>query len=226
MDNIKMSIYKYKKKSNLSPNDFGAVYVDIDNIEGDMLLNETYINGSPQYLQTTESDVIGKNHVIVLNGDYVNNNDDFFENYYTVLYKNNENTYTVCISKEFGFEPTNIPQFLLEVMYNNGYKYFSEFYDMTELKGNSLSDYTINDNENLYMIMDIEFGKYIKSYNWIFENLTNGNIYYPQLNVYSPFTSYEEVQILDKGFYSIIFEYELHNGTKKSFKLNGAFYKK
>ena len=74
--------------------------------------------------------------------------------------------------------------------------------------------------------MDIEFGKYIKSYNWIFENLTNGNIYYPQLNVYSPFTSYEEVQILDKGFYSIIFEYELHNGTKKSFKLNGAFYKK
>ena len=228
IDNIGMNLYKFKRKDDLKPSDFGAVYIDIDHIEDDyrLIRDSERFNGQPLYIQIPETENIGMNHVIVLEGDYSNDKDDFFTYYYRILYKNGEQEYTVCISKEFGFEPEYIPQFLLEVMYNNGYRYFSEFYNMKELNGNTIDDFTITDEESLCITINLKFGKYIKDYEWIFKNLTTGENYYPIMNVYSPFMTHENINLLSSGFYDVIFKYELYNGEKREFKLNSAFYKK
>lgn len=227
IDNVIMNVYKYTKKDDLKPEDFGAVYIDIDNIENDFNAQSdlSRFSGELQYMSIAENSNIGLNHVIVLEGDYVNNSDTFFEHYYTILYINKDKKYTVCISKDFDFEPDRIPQFLLEVMYSNGYRYFSEFYDMKELSGNKIEDYTIGDNEALCISLSLKFGKQIKDYEWVFKNLSNGSLYYPQMNIYSPFVTHD-ITTMDAGFYDIIFTYELYDGTVKEFKLNSAFYKK
>ena len=228
IDTIGMVLYKYKRKVDLKPQDFGAVYIDIDHIEDDYRLkrDSDRYTGDMQYVQIPETTEIGMNHIIVLEGDYTKNQDNFFEYYYTILYKNDDKEYTVCISKEFNFEPKEIPQFLLEVMYSNGYKYMAEFYDMTELTGNTIDDFTINENESLCISVDLKFGYYIKNHEWIFKNLSNGETYYPQVDIYSPFVTYGNTSELPTGFYDIIFTYELYDGTFKEFKLNSAFYKK
>lgn len=228
VDNIGLNLYKFRKKEDLKPSDFGAVYIDIDHIEDDyrLIRDSERFNGQPQYVQVQESNNIGMNHVIVLEGDYADNKDDFFTYYHRVLYKNKDKQYTVCISKDFGFEPMEIPQFLLEVMYSNGYRYFSEFYDMKELNGNKFEDFIITDEESLCVTMNLKFGKYIKDYEWIFKNLSTGVYYYPIMNIYSPFITHENINTIDPGFYDIIFKYELYDGTKQEFKLNSAFYKK
>lgn len=228
VDNIGMNLYKFKKKNDLKPSDFGAVYIDIDHIEDDyrLIRDSERFNGQPQYIQVPETESIGMNHVIVLEGDYADNKDDFFTYYHRVLYKNKDKQYTVCISKDFGFEPREIPQFLLEVMYSNGYRYFSEFYDMKELNGNKFEDFIITDEESLCVTLNLKFGKYIKDYEWIFKNLSTGIDYYPIMNIYSPFITHENINTIDPGFYDIIFKYELYDGTKQEFKLNSAFYKK
>ena len=46
------------------------------------------------------------------------------------------------------------------------------------------------------------------------------------MNVYSPFMTHENINLLNSGFYDVIFKYELYNGEKREFKLNSAFYKK
>ena len=109
-------------------------------------------------------------------------------------------------------------------MYSNGYRYFSEFYNMKELNGNTIDDFTITDEESLCITINLKFGKYIKDYEWIFKNLTTGENYYPTMNVYSPFMTHENINLLSPGFYDIIFKYELYDGRKQEFKLNSAFY--
>ena len=229
INNIDIMLYKYKKKDSLSPEDFGAVYIDIDNIEdiNEPLPYSVLFSNTKQYIQLNNEDSnIGLNHVIVLIGDYTDSKDLFFDYYYRVLYKNGDKEYTVCISKEFGFEPKNIPQFLLEVMYNNGYKYFAEFYEMSELKGYNIENYTITDGESLCISTNLKFGKFIKEYDWIFENITLNDIIYPKLNTYSPFITHENTAELTPGYYNIIFKYKLIGSSENEIKLNSAFIKK
>ena len=53
----------------------------------------------------------------------------------------------------------------------------------------------------------------IKDYEWIFKNLTTGENYYPIMNVYSPFMTHENINLLSSGFYDVIFKYELYNSS-------------
>lgn len=225
IDNVGINLYKFRKKDALSPSDFGSVYVDIDNIEYMGEYKKHTFNGEPQYLQMMENDQYGLNHVIVLKGDWTNSQNDFFESYYTVLYKNKDLVYTLCISKQFGFEPKEIPQFLLEVMYNNGYKYFSEFYEMMELAGDKIENYSLFDDESICICTDLKFGRYITEYEWEFENASSGDIFYPDITTESPFVHPDKIVKLTPGYYNVNFKYKLTDGRENVIKLNSAFKK-
>lgn len=226
-DNAGITLYKYHKKDNLTPEDFGSIYIDFDHIEDyNLHVPKHLLNNNMQYLPVSNTNDFGLNHVIIFEGDYSSIMNDFFDYYHKLLYINNGKEYTVCISKEFGFEPKEIPQFLLEVMYNNGYRYFSEFFKMSELKGDNIDNYTINDNETLCISTNLILGNYIKEYTWEFENITKGDIFYPIMNNNTPFTTHDNTSSLTPGYYNIIFKYKLVDGEENIIKLNSAFIKK
>jgi hypothetical protein len=111
-------------------------------------------------------------------------------------------------------------------MYNNGYRYFSEFFKMSELKGDNIDNYTINDNETLCISTNLTLGNYIKEYTWEFENITKGDVFYPIMNNNTPFITHDNTSSLTPGYYNIIFKYKLVDGEENIIKLNSAFIKK
>lgn len=145
--------------------------------------------------------------------------------------------YTICVSKQFEFDPTEwlntanpSPK---SSIYKNTYEYFPEFHYLEELSGKTLSDYTAYDNDAICAVPFIggdrnntlKYGKDIKNVEWEFENITTGEIIKLNNSIREPYiTNKNYNDYLDYGYYNVTFRYRLGNNDKE-INLNSAFRK-
>lgn len=145
--------------------------------------------------------------------------------------------YTVCVSKEFDFDPSewldNASDSPKAKLYKNSYEYFPEFHYLEPLGGDSLDDYTVHDNDAIcaipYIAGDqtktLKFGEYIEPYEWTIENTTTGQIINLPGSIREPYiTDGSLSKTLDPGYYNIRFRYKLGSNIKE-LKLLSAFRK-
>ena len=201
-----------------------------------------------------------QNHELVYNGICLNhllilniNQWDVLEiekivkpNYFTLqrLIKDNDGntikTYLICISREFGYKPTDkLREQLIEKIndksineiYREDYIFIPEFHKLIPLiKPDNIYDfesYKITDFDALCIIPDLTYGKNIEEYDWEFINVSKPNSQPIQLNaIKEPFIANNQNSPLEPGYYNIKFHYRLTNENKiNTISLDSAFIK-
>lgn len=174
------------------------------------------------------------NHMIILRGDKTNN-EWFKKNYFIItriakLDNNNEVLYTICISKSFNYKPgyklkEELKKYINNDLVREDYIFIPQYHYLIPFGGKTLLDYTISRDIPLVIVPEIKFGKWIKEYEWEFENTsTLESFVLPSIQ--EPMFASSESEILPNGFYNIIFRYSLVDGRTNEIKLTSAFLKK
>lgn len=178
-----------------------------------------------QYIPTTSNirtSGVCLNHILVLKGDYLN--DGLLTRFYYTTFKSNETSkYTICVSKYFWFDPNkSILDFknqYLPYVYRSDYGYFPEFHYLEEMVSDKESYYNINNEDVIAVIPELPLGLKIDSWDWEFINVSTGKtIKLP--NYQEPYVNNLTKELLDKGYYDVIFKYKIgnteHTLTRKS----------
>lgn len=156
-----------------------------------------------------------------------------FANYFTQIRKiSNKIVYTICLSKQFGFEP-NYMQLNKYKIYRDEYVFYPDFHELVEFgennEGENISNYTITDQDALCIIPELSYGKLIEEAQWEFVNVSDPkkNAIIPPVDIKEPFIAAGEESFLKPGYYNIIFRYRLSGENQiNAIELNSAFLKK
>lgn len=142
--------------------------------------------------------------------------------------------YTICVSKEFWFDPNNyISEYLKQYVYRNDYGYFPEFHSLKEIGGDKLSDYVIMDDEAICVVpvfkinnteIPFRIGNEVSGVEWSFENTSLNEVINIPGSVREPYILKENREYLSHGYYDIKFKYNL-SGVDKEILVNSAFIK-
>jgi hypothetical protein len=145
-------------------------------------------------------------------------------------------SYLIFVSKKFFIDA---PKKLYDNEY--GYKYniirndlgfYPQFHYLEKMDGNSIDNYTINSYEavccaaelnNGYKVEDFRYGHMITEAEWTFFNhLTNETIKHPETSR-RPFAAKSSNDIMNPGYYDVVFKYSLTDGTTNECRLDSAF---
>ena len=167
----------------------------------------------------------------MLEGDATNNL-YIQRNYHTSL-KGQTKQYTICISKEFGFQ-MNKTQIQSYPIYKESYIFIPEFHHLEEIGLDKTGDekldyYIVTDEDALCVVPNIAFGKYISEYEWEFINMSSPikKTIKPKGSISEPFISPDTKSYLEPGYYSVVFRYRLTNEDKiNTITLDSAFLKR
>lgn len=186
------------------------------------------LNDTPEgknYTQYLTLDDKNKNHILILKNDVQNN--QYLEDNYFIFKRqiNEQNTYTICISKEIGHIPAINELKKLDI-YKNSYAFIPGFYTLEEFgEGNILQNYTIAQNELLCVKPRLSYGKHIVKHEWEFINtsvIPHKTIKLDR-SINSPFIAPINPEKLDPGYYDVIFRYKLDNDNVNEIRLDSAF---
>lgn len=221
-NNIDIKLYKIMKGASTnypSLSDFNFSR----NITGDVVYQ--YIPISKDY---NDKSGIGLNNILILKGNW--RDDSIINKYYDILstpdewrdyikYKN----YTICISKSFWFDPfiniNNFEKIYKKYIYRNELGFFPSRHHLIEFGGDSVEDYKVY-NDALVAIPNLKYSLPIEVCDWEFINTTTGKSHFiPKMQ--SPIVASSE-QLLDKGYYDIVFRYKLGE-TVKEMRIDSAF---
>lgn len=170
---------------------------------------------------------------------------NILHNHYFMRYKNIQigdnkyQTYTICISRVFGFSPKddeNILYFyntLLEKghIYRDDNIFVPEFHKLVEFGSNKYTElpnikhYTITDEDSLCIIPSLPYGKTIEGYDWEFINVSRGEIIGLKY-IKEPFISNDKPSPLEPGYYNIKLNYKLNNDDKINTVMFDSAFKK
>ena len=196
-----------------------------------------------QYIPTSHTDGVKLNHLLILapNLDETGLSTNILADYYHTISRElaDGSIYTICISKEFWYEPsgevfTTISELdKLGYVYRNDYIFIPEYHDLHELgytssNHPSFEDFIITDKDALCIIPDISFGKAITGYEWEFINNSdplNSSIRLDR-SIKEPFVASPNKEFLKPGYYDIVFRYRLSGEKIHEVKISNAFLKK
>lgn len=206
-----------------------------------------------QYIPADNPDGTGValNNILIFLSEKLD--DEYFDEYHAFLRDNYFIThkdltgpgwrkqYTICVSKQFWFDPNPWMDELLQneninikkFVYRNDYGYFPEFHIVEELYGDNLDDYTVFDNDAVCVIpmigslrnIPLKYGNLISLPEWEFENVSTGEIIKLDKSIREPYIANSTKRILSKGYYNVTFKYRL-GSVEKTIKMNSAFLKK
>lgn len=158
---------------------------------------------------------------------------------YLIFYKYDENNRiknVIAVSKRFYEDTPNFKR--IESKYTlikNHLGYFPQFHKLERIAGDSIEDYTISQYDAICVIPEIHkygntyeqfrYGHMINDIEWSFINTSNDVIYNIPESARLPHLSSNDEQIVDDGFYDVVFKYKL-GGKQNEMRLNGAFRKK
>lgn len=250
---INIGIFKIKNQSPTLDDWFGNMVADY-NISRTPIKDTDNIS-IMQYIPVDNNDTgARRNNVLIFlstekyRTDYFDENHEFLrENYFIThndkkTYKSNgeidsREQYTICVSKQFDFDPMewlntaeDTPK---SYLYKNTYEYFPEFHYLEELSGSTLEDYTAYDNDALCVVPFIggdrnntlKYGKNISDTEWVFENITTGEVQRITNSIREPYITNKNFKnYLTYGYYNVKFRYRLGNEDKEII-LNSAFRK-
>lgn len=168
---------------------------------------------------------IALNNILVLRGDYVND-EDLNNHYYISKKDTTDQVYTICVSKKYRFKPESCAFYkkIKDNIYRNDYGYFPEFHYLVELDGEIESDFHVYNTETIAVIPELPLGlEMIDEMDWEFTNITKNETYkFPYIS--EPFVSSNNKQILPNGYYDILFRFRLGEEWHEM-KFNSAFKK-
>ena len=155
---------------------------------------------------------------------------DIYKFLYFAKEKDGNITYLTFISSKFNDKyPSNIL-----INYNvirNDLVFYPQFHYLEKIDGNTINDYTVSQYDaiccaaeinNNNEIIPFKYGHMITASEWNFyNNLTNEIINHPATSQF-PFIA-DSKNILNPGYYDIVFRYSLNNGTTNECKLKSAF---
>lgn len=237
--NIYRILHKFKPKlEDLMEGDNTNEFVFRRYFEGDNLKNATYT----QYLPVSkDGGGIKLNHLIVMKGDWTEDtwlNDNYFMISKVAKHsslkspeedfneEDMDQLYTICISKKFNFRPKSfLNAYKTNNMIKNTYTYIPQFHQLLPLKGDTLLDYTISDDIPICIKPDIKFGKFIKDWEWEFENASTLEVI-KLPSIQEPFVASTRKELLPSGYYNIKFKYSLIDGQTNEIRITSAFLKK
>ena len=97
--------------------------------------------------------------------------------------------------------------------------FIPEFHKLVEVGSDNvwktIDDYTVSKSDTLCVIPELNFGKYITSYEWEFINVTTNDVIKLNDSISNPFIAPTHKQLLTPGYYNIKFRYRL-NGDETS----------
>lgn len=183
---------------------------------------------------------VALNHLLILKttDEYVINviNSQTLNRFYFVITKNNK--YAICISKIFGFKPSDnvsmlkIYNDISSYIYREDYIFMPEFHKLVSLSNDksgveNIKDYTVTDEDTLCVMPNLSYGKHIEEYDWEFINMSRPWEEPIKLNyIKEPFITNLEKSPLTPGYYTIKFKYRLTNENKiNTIVLDSAFKK-
>lgn len=196
-----------------------------------------------QYIPTSHTDGVKLNHLLILAPGWDQAGlpiDKITHNYHTIGRELEDGSiYTICISKEFWFEPLGSTFDVISKLdvkgyvYRNDYIFVPEYHDLHEIgytssKHPSFEDFIITDKDAVCIIPDISFGKAITGYEWEFINNSdplNSSIRLDH-SIKEPFVASPNKEFLKPGYYDIIFRYRLSGEKIHEIKTSNAFLKK
>ena len=171
------------------------------------------------------------NHFLIIKNNVpVDKNNYIKDNYFTQVRKINDDlTYTICLSKRFGFKP-NYAKLMQYDIYREDYVFYPDFHKLIELgsknKQYNISDYTITDEDAICIIPELSYGKYIKEAQWEFINTSDPkkSSIIPPVDIKEPFIAPDTESFLKPGYYNIVFRYRLAGEDQiNTIELNSAF---
>lgn len=251
-NSVNINVYKIQNKQILNDD-------DIQLLKEPHKINNYHIRGRSQkdedmgqlpiykqYIPTNSQNIysnkfkwtgIALNHMIILstsNNNLLNN--EILNRFYFLLTRNK---YIICISKIFGFKPSdnismqNLYNSIKEQIYREDYIFVPEFHKLIPLDNEKIDNienieyYTITDEDTLCVIPELSYGKYIDEYDWEFINVSKPWKEPIKLNyIKEPFIANTEKSPLEPGYYTIKFNYRLTNENKiNTIILDSAFKK-
>lgn len=220
--NAKYNLHKYSMGRYLTGSDIDTIY-------------KQYVPASlnnPSAMSGWNWEGICLNHLLIIDGIRINK---YIEhNYFTFEIQKVSGTYTVCISKRFGFDPSE--SWIQDLnIYRSDYIFIPEFHSLFELgyerymtsnMKDRLDYYTITDNDALCIVPDISYSKHIDEFEWEFVNVSTGEKVVTDRSIFEPFIAKTDKNYLTPGYYDIIFRYRLsHNNEINTVTINSAFRK-
>lgn len=256
-DSISINIYKVQNKQILYDSDINLLLNldephQINNYHLNRRCVDQSINTMPykQYIPTNSKNIylnkfkwsgVALNHLIIIQ----TTNEELISNpilnrfYFILTKKTNNNKYIICVSKIFGFRPTNnismqnLYNSIKNQIYKEDYIFVPGFHKLVTLddeKADNIEDikyYTITDEDTLCVIPELAYGKYIEDYDWEFINMSRPWEEPIKLNyIKEPFIANNDKSPLSPGYYTIKFNYRLTNEDKiNTIVLDSAFKK-
>lgn len=173
------------------------------------------------------------NHCFILEGKWEDGDNHYIDNHYVKMYKETKNnTYTICISKRFGFEPKDVwVRDFRSSVYRDDYIFMPEFHTLYELgyerflttkDKEDIKYYTVTDEDALCVVPSLPISYKVDSYVWEFVNESTGKTIKME-PIREPFIT-NNGKFLDPGYYTVVFRYNV-GGTTREIKINSAFRK-
>lgn len=242
-EDVRLDIYKIVAVKNPSMN-----YSGVNNYMTALQKIDTSTINSPinrQYIRTSKnSSGIKLSNVLILKNDH--RESQYLNKHYFVYLKNTFKTsvlnnqlewvkdqdlnlipdqiYTICISKNFWFDP-DLTRLKTDDIYRNEMLFIPHFHTLVPFNGSTLNDYVITDEDTLCVIPSLKHGKNVPVEEWTFINDTTREEIKLDRSVQQPIiTSYNEYGLSD-GYYSVKFKYRLQNTINES-SLNSIFIKR
>lgn len=142
----------------------------------------------------------------------------------------------IFVSKRF-YEP--VPEYVLNQydVIRNDLGFYPQFHKLVKLDGNSIEDYTISQydaiccaaevqNSNYEQPKPIRYSNMMNSVEWSFINCTTDDIVEFPASSRQPFIAMETDDYIPDGFYDIVFNCSMSDGSVKTYKVDSAFRKK
>lgn len=152
------------------------------------------------------------------------------DNYFMFIERNDT---TICIGKKFGDVNFKLKSEYIcgntkvNIVKKNNYIFCPEFHENVEFPNDpkNINDYIVTDKDVLCIKPDINMGKLIEDPEWVFTNVSSGDVISIPGSVKEPFILPLNEKTLSNGYYNVTFNYRLGN-TSKTLQLNSAFIKK
>ena len=225
VDNATIKIYK------VLPNEPDKTY-DLDATKYIFSRMSIYVdpnepkNYYTQYIYSNPNG-IKLNNILIVEGNQ--SSDPSLNQYYEIVFVKETDKgeiYSLCVSKEFDFDPSTHLNLSDYTVYRNDYGYFPQNHHLEKFgdikKG--LPGYTITKEDTLCLVPNFSFGHLITDPEWEFENASTGKVI-KLPSIQTPYVTNNENIILPDGYYNIIFKYKLGENNK-ILKINSAFLKK
>lgn len=154
----------------------------------------------------------------------------------TIIYGEGDIKYIVGVSKEFDFNPESVVNYIKtnfgeNCIVRNTNGFFGQNHHLERLGGATkserdsavLEDYWVSQDETLVAVPDLSYINNISEFEWEFVNVSKNitytnttsheNISGQNISIRSPFVSSFDEQLLEPGYYDVVFKYKVVGST-------------